>query len=126
MQRYFRHCMLKQVLASRYCEQIRDKAAFTSIHALIGLTCMPFGLKKDPGTIHRAIAILLTKVQWQFTLVYLDDIFIIFRTPDKQIGHGRQLLTLLHGAVVTLNLKKSKFSTNCIVFLYQIICPGHP
>lgn len=57
----------------------------------------------------RAMDFLLAKVKWQFALVYLDDIVIFSRTQDEHIAHARQLLTLLHDAGVTLNLKNAKF-----------------
>lgn len=37
---------------------------------------MTFGLKNAPGTIQRAVDILLANVKWHFSLVYPDDIII--------------------------------------------------
>lgn len=37
---------------------------------------MPFGLKKAPVLFQRALDIILSRVKWQLTLVYLDDIII--------------------------------------------------
>lgn len=85
---------------------------------------MLFGLKHAAGTVQRAMDDPLTKVKSQFTLVYLDNIGILSLTPDEQIDHARQFLTLLNEMVMTLNLKKSEFFTNRIDYTGHDIRPG--
>lgn len=59
---------------------------------------MQFGLKNVLGTFQRAVDVLLTKVECQFALDYLDDIVIFSQTKDEHIGYARQVLTLLNNA----------------------------
>lgn len=44
----------------------------------------------------------------EFVLVYLDEIVMFSKTPEKYIDHVKQLLTLLQCAEATLKLKKLK------------------
>lgn len=62
-------------------------------------------------------------LRWQYALSYLDDIVIFSRTPQEHIGHVRKVLTLLHDAGVTLQLKKCKFFTETINYLGHVIRP---
>lgn len=59
------------------------KTAFTSHHGLYRFSVMPFGLQNAPGTIQRAMGVILTTIKWKFELVYLDFIFPCARTPDE-------------------------------------------
>lgn len=49
--------------------------------------------------------VLHTKVMRQFALVNLDKPVILFPTQHKYFDHGGKVLTLLHDACMTLNLK---------------------
>lgn len=40
-------------------------------------------LKNAPETFQRDIDIILSKVRWQFALVYLDDVIIFSKTFDQ-------------------------------------------
>lgn len=65
----------------------RDKAAFTSHHGLLRFTRMPFEVRDTPGTFQLAMDVLMTKVNLQFALAYLDDIVIFSCTPDEHNDH---------------------------------------
>lgn len=67
--------------------------------------------------------ILLTRGKWQLALGYLDDIEIFLRTPDKQIEHFRQVLTLLSDKGIALRFKKRESFTNCIDYIDRAYSP---
>lgn len=69
--------------------------------------------------------VLLTKVKWQFTLVFIDDIIILSQSLEEHIRHFQLVLKLLHDAGLTLKLKKGKFFTVCIDYLGHVIRTGH-
>lgn len=102
----------------------RDKTAFVSHHGLFRLIQILFGLKNAPGTFQCAMDVSLSRVKWQFTLFYLDDIVVFSRLPNERIDQVRQVLTLLRNAGVTLKLRKCEFFTNSIDFLGHVIRPG--
>ncbi len=55
---------------------------------------MPFGLTNAPATFQRAVYILLSGVNWQFRLVYLDDIIVYSKSEDDHIGHVDEVLSI--------------------------------
>lgn len=54
----------------------------------------------------------------------LDDIRIFVRTPNDNIDHGVQVMTSLHDARLTLNLKKWRVFIILIEYLGHVVCPG--
>lgn len=101
----------------------RDRTAYTSYNGLYRFICMPFGLRNAPKTFRRTMVIILSTVKWQIALVYLDDIVVFSRTPEKHIYHVQHVLTLLNNARATLKLKKCKFFTDTIDYLGHVIRP---
>lgn len=64
-------------------------------------------------------------VKWQFSLVYLDDIIVFSKTPQRCIELVRKVLFLLHGAGFTLKLSKYLFFNYFIETLKRLICQRH-
>lgn len=48
---------------------------------------MPLGLTNSPGSFQRALDAILTKYKWEMCLVYLDDIIILSKSIEENIGH---------------------------------------
>lgn len=69
------------------------------------------------------MAVILFTVKRQFATVYLDDIAVFLKTPEKHIDHIPHVLTLPNNAEVTLKIKKGKFSTDKINYLGYDIRP---
>lgn len=57
---------------------------------------MSFRLEIFPGAFQRAMDVLRTIVKRQFALVYLDENFILLRTPDEHIDHATQVVEILY------------------------------
>ncbi len=51
-------------------------------------TRMPFGMTNAPGTFRRAVDILLSGVNWQFCLTYLDEIIFYSKSEEYNIHHS--------------------------------------
>lgn len=79
---------------------------------------MPFGLHNALGTFHRTIEDILSQVNWQFTLVYFDDIIIFSRTADERRAMFEPYRSC-YTEYFTLNLKKCKFISE------KMDCLGH-
>lgn len=98
----------------------RDKAALKSNHGLYRFIPMHFGLR-NASTFQRSMDVVLSTLQWQFGRKCLNDIVVFSRTPEEQIKLVRHEITLLHGAGVTMELKKCKFFKNKIEYLDHVI-----
>lgn len=101
------------------------KTASTSLRGLFCFTHMPFRLMNAGGTPQRTADVTLKIVKWQLTIIYLDDIVILSRTPNEHIHHVRQDLKSLHDVRVTLNLKKWEYFTVHIAYLGHVAHLGH-
>jgi hypothetical protein len=76
---------------------------------------MPFGLVNAPATFQRAMDIFLSRVLWQSSIVYLDDIIVFFTSTETHIHGVDEVLTILKAAGVSLNLKKCAFFRTRVV-----------
>lgn len=82
---------------------------------------MLFGLKNVPGTLQPAMDVILYTVRCQFSLLYLDNIVVIFRTSIEHIDRVQQLLTILLDADVTPKLKKCDLFKTFTNYLGHVI-----
>ncbi len=85
---------------------------------------MPFGLTNAPVTFQRAVDILLSGVNWQFCLVYLDDIIVYSKSEEDHIRHVDEVLSILRKAGLSLKFKKSNFFCRSVDYLGHRITPG--
>lgn len=92
----------QRLLTSRNCQEDGEKDAFASHRGLFQSIRMPFGLKNALGTIQYAMDIILSTVQWQFALVYLELIMIFSKSLEADIKLMRQVLMLPRVAAVTI------------------------
>lgn len=104
-------------------DENRDKTAITLHDDLYRFVRMPIGLMNAPGTIQRTMEGILASIKWQFALVYLDDIFIFSKVPEKHVNHFKHMLTLPQRAGVTSKLEKCSFFTDTINYLGHVIRP---
>lgn len=105
-------------------EKDKDKTAFISHYGLYRFTRMPFGLKNAPGTFQRAADVILAQVRWQFALVYLDDVIIYSKSIEEHFDHLDIVLKLMHGAGLTLKLRKCAFFQDTVDYLGHVVSPG--
>lgn len=84
---------------------------------------MPFELQNVPSTFQLPIDASLPAVEWQFALVYIDNIVVFSRSIAEQIDHVKHVLPLLRHAGVILKLKKCKFLTETIDYMGHVTCP---
>lgn len=82
---------------------------------------MPVILKNGLGAFQSVMVVLLTRVKWQFALVYLGDIIIFLRSSIEHILNVRKVLTVLTDVDVTHSKKKLDFFTNSVDYLGHVI-----
>lgn len=68
--------------------------------------------------------VVLATVEWQYGLVYIDDITIFLMTPKKHLQHSYKLLKLLKKAEMTIKMKKCSFFSETKDYLAYIVAPG--
>jgi uncharacterized protein involved in tolerance to divalent cations len=64
---------------------------------------------------------LMLKNLREFVKIYMNDIFIFFKTFDEHLNHLRQIFKRLKNYNVILNSKKIFFEYSSIVFLKQVM-----
>lgn len=111
-------------LASGYWQvemtpRAQDAAAFCSRKGLFSWSVMPFGLCNAPATFQRLMDRVLSGLQWEICLVYLDDIIVPSETLEQMILRLRQVLERFRQA--GLKLKPSK----CFLFRREVQYLGH-
>lgn len=117
-----RHQLKLLAKRNRWRERRKDGTALP--HGLSRFTRMLFGLHNHLGTFPALRTSYSLWLNGSLYWVYLDDVVIFSRTPDEQIDHVRQLLTLLNDARVTLNLKKGEIFKMGKDFLGNVVRQG--
>ena len=80
---------------------------------------MPFGLTNAPAAFQRLMESCLGELHLNWCIIYLDDIIVFSRTPDKHVHRLRAVFEKLKAA--SLKLKPSK----CDFFKKEIKYLGH-
>lgn len=66
-------------------EADKQKTAFATHKGLFQFKVLPFGLSNSPATFERLMEAILSGLQWERCLVYLDDI-ITFKSTFEETG----------------------------------------
>ena len=102
----------------------REETAFTTHTGIYHWLFMPFGLTNPPATFQRALDIILSGVNWQLCLVYLDDVIIFSAFAEHHVKDADVVLTRLREAGVTLNLENCTWFSGEVEYLGHIVRPG--
>lgn len=70
---------------------------------------MSFELKSSPATLQLMMDVILSTVEWQYTPLLLDNVFIFSKTSRDHINQTRSAVFLLKDAVSTLKLSDCAF-----------------
>ena len=100
-------------------EKDRHKTAFCTREGLFELKVMPFGLCNAPAVFQRLMDLVLSGIQWERCLVYIDDIVIMGKTFERHLQNLKLVLERLRRA--GLKLKPSK----CSLFQDKVVYLGH-
>lgn len=101
----------------------KDKTALTSHHGLYRFERIPIELCSRIGTLQRSVDVILSSVECEFALVYLNDTVVLNKMPQQDIDHVHKVLPRLQIAGAKLKLMKCNFFTNTINYLCPKICP---
>ena len=95
------------------------KQLLTNEHGLYEFNVMPFGLTNAPATFQKYMDAVLTGLNWNCLLVYLDDIMIFSSTFNEHLHHLTETFTRMRQ--YNLHFKPSK----CFVVQEEINYLGH-
>lgn len=105
-------------------ESDRDETAFTSHHEIRIFIGTPYRLKKARAAIKRDMYVILVSVSRQFSLVYLEEMVFLSKSPRDHIEQVRRIRRLLYRDVVTLNPDKFRLFAENMNNLGPSIRPG--
>jgi transposase InsO family protein len=97
----------------------KDKTAFVTREGTFRFRVMPFGLCNAGATFQRLMDIIMSGLNFEICLVYLDDIVLFSSSIDQHMERLRLLLARLRAA--NLKLKPSK----CQILRRQVEFLGH-
>lgn len=100
-------------------EEAKAKSAFATPSGLFQFKCMPFGLCNAPSTFERLMEQVLSGLQWQICLIYLDDVIIFSTNFTEHISRLDEILGKLGQAGLKLKPKK------CHFFCEEVLYLGH-
>ena len=63
----------------------KPKTAFVTKRGLYQFRVMPFGMCNAPATFERLMETVLSGLQWDICLIYLDDIIVIAKSFDEML-----------------------------------------
>lgn len=100
----------------------KAKTAFgTPRGGLYQYNVMPFGLCNAPATFQRVFEQSLSGLQWQITVLYLNDIIVYSRTFANHLRNLKSVFDRLVSANLKLIAKKCKFFRKEVTFLGHVI-----
>ena len=97
----------------------KDKTAFVTREGLYEFNVMPFGLCNAPATFERLMETVLSGLQWQVCLIYLDDVIVYGKTFEEMLHNLELVFEKLFSAGLKLKARK------CVLFGKQVKYLGH-
>ena len=97
----------------------QERAAFVTSSGLYEWTVMPFGLCNTPRTFARLMELVLKGLHWKICLIYLDDMIVMGRTFEEELGRLKEEFQRLARAGLKLKPKK------CFLFQKRVSYLGH-
>lgn len=98
-------------------EEDRPKTAFVAQSGLYEYNVLPFGLSNGPATFQRTMDIVLSGLNFDSCLVYIDDIIVFSRDLEKHFERLTAIFQRLRGAGLHLKFSKCSFAQAELEFL---------
>ena len=102
-------------------EESKEKTAFTSPFGHFEFNVLPFGLTNAPPGFQRLMDFVLSGLQWEFSLVYLDDVLVYSPTFQDHISHLQQVFDRFRKYNLKLKMRKCHFGKTEVEFLGHIV-----
>lgn len=102
----------------------KDKTIVTSHCRLFRFLRMSIGLKNAPATSQGVVGIILSKMKWEYALVYIEDVLMYARTVEEHLIHVEHVLYLLKDAKLTQTVEKCFLFKNVLAYLGHVVPYG--
>ena len=102
-------------------ECCKEKTAFITPDGLYQFNVLPFGLCNAPSTFSRLMSHCLKDLNWEVSLIYLDDVIVFSRSFDEHLDHLRQVFERFRAANLKLKPEKCHFAKTEVNFLGHIV-----
>ena len=102
-------------------EKDREKTAFITNHGLYEFKVMPFGLCNAPATFERLMERVLSGLQWQTCLLYIDDIIVYGDDFQSSLHKLQEEFKRLRAAGLKLSPKKCRLFQESVTFLGHVV-----
>lgn len=73
-------------------DEVKDKTTSTFGYGLYRFTQILFWLKNIPDTFQREMDMILVPEKWQTDSVYLEEILMFSKMPEKNVAYVKQVL----------------------------------
>jgi hypothetical protein len=84
----------------------KPKTAFTTRKGLYQFKVMHFGLCNAGATLERLMETVLSGLNWEICLIYLDNVIVISKTFEGMMGNLSQIFERLQSTGLKLKAKK--------------------
>lgn len=99
----------------------KPKTAFITRKGLFQFRVLPFGLCNAPATFERLMETVLSGLQWDICLIYIDDVIVYGKTFEEALENLKRVFTRLREAGLKLKPQKCKLFSKSVSFLGHII-----
>ena len=99
----------------------KQKTAFITNQGLYEFRVMPFGLCNAPATFEQLMERVLSGLQWQTCLVYIDDIIVYGDSFQLSMQRLQEVLTRIRKAGLKLSPKKCHLFQKSVNFLGHVV-----
>lgn len=97
----------------------KPKTAFVTRQGLFEFNVMPFGLCNAPATFERLMETVLSGLQWQVCLIYLDDVIVYGKTFEEMLHN--LVFEKLRAAGLKLKARKCTLFSKQVKYLGDVI-----
>ena len=102
----------------------KEKTAFVCSDGLFQFNVMPFGLSNAPATFQRMMEVVLSGLQFERCLVYIDDVIVFGDSYDSHYKNLEAVFQRLRKANLKLKGKKCSFLKKEATYLDHVLTAG--
>jgi transposase InsO family protein len=104
-------------------EDAQEKSAFVTRGGLWKWKVLPFGLTSAPATFERLMERVLSGLQWQTLLLYLDDVIVFSQTFSQHMERLGEVLKRFRMAGLKLKPSKCELLKPRVAYLGHVVGP---
>jgi hypothetical protein len=98
-----------------------EKMTMKIMSSLYKILMMPFGLCNVPLMFTTLMNLIFHEKLDEFTIIYIDDIFVYFKMTKEHVEHLEYVLSKFHENKLFANRAKSEFARKVMNFLGHIL-----